>query len=95
MRWPRRWSDRRVLTYGHALHADLVILESALASTGSTTTFRDPAGVERTMTLAVPGAHNVLNACAAYLCATEELAPTPTVSSRDLRALPAHDADSR
>lgn len=70
-------SDRRVLTYGHALHADLVILESALVSTGSTTTFRDPAGVERTMTLAVPGAHNVLNACAAYLCATEGVGAHP------------------
>jgi UDP-N-acetylmuramate--alanine ligase len=29
------------------------------------------------MTLAVPGAHNVLNACAAYLCATEGVGAHP------------------
>jgi UDP-N-acetylmuramate--alanine ligase len=63
--------SRRVLTYGRSPHADLRIVASEGVGTGSRSTLRDARGREHRLTLATPGDHNVLNACAAYLAAVE------------------------
>jgi len=68
---------RRVLTYGRAPGADLRVRSSRLGADGSTSLVRDRSGTERTLILSTPGAHNVLNAGAAYLAAVEGTGADP------------------
>jgi UDP-N-acetylmuramate--alanine ligase len=72
-----RAGGRRVLTYGADPSADLRLLGSSAEGMGSTTTLAGPDGVPRLMRLRVPGAHNVEDACAAYLAATAGLGADP------------------
>ncbi len=67
-----RATGRRVLTYGTDPAADLVVESTEPAGLGSRSVLaRDGERVE--LDLGVPGRHNVLNACAAYLAATDGL----------------------
>lgn len=66
-------SGVRVLTYGFAEDADLRVHSVKSTGLGSTARFVDQDGVERTLHLAVPGRHNVLNAMGAYLAAVAGL----------------------
>jgi len=63
----------RVLTYGFDETADLTLSDHRAddEGIGTTTTLRLPDGSTAVMRLATPGAHNALNAAAAYLAATE------------------------
>lgn len=63
----------RVLTYGVDESADLTLADHRAddEGIGTTTTLQLPGGGDATMRLATPGAHNALNAAAAYLAATE------------------------
>lgn len=66
-------SGLRVLTYGFDDAADLILRGHRAddEGMGTTTTLQLPDGATVTMQLATPGAHNALNAAAAYLAATE------------------------
>ena len=59
---------RTVLTYGHDEGADLRVGEVTARGLGTRSVFVHD-GVERALELAVPGDHNVMDACAAYLAA--------------------------
>ncbi|MFC7488362.1 UDP-N-acetylmuramate--L-alanine ligase [Knoellia sp. CPCC 206453] len=63
----------RVLTYGFDGTADLTLADHRAddEGIGTTTTLHLPEGSTATMRLATPGAHNALNAAAAYVAATE------------------------
>ena len=65
-------SGRRVLTYGFDEAADLGLSEHVAddEGIGTTTVLHLPGGGQTPMRLATPGAHNALNAAAAYLAAT-------------------------
>jgi len=65
-------SGTRVLTYGFAASADLTLADHRPddEGIGTTTTLLLPGGGTATLRLATPGAHNALNAAAAYLTAT-------------------------
>jgi UDP-N-acetylmuramate--alanine ligase len=71
-----RAQGRTVVTYGYGIGADLRVLRTQPDALGTRSAFV-AAGVERTLDLAVPGEHNVLNACAAYLAATAGLGADP------------------
>ncbi len=63
-----RAAGRTVLTYGHGPGADLRVGEVESHDLGTRSVFAHE-GVERTLELLVPGDHNVMDACAAYLAA--------------------------
>ena len=63
---------RDVVTYGYRAGADLQVLSTEPDGLGTRSPFV-VAGVERILDLAVPGEHNVMDACAAYLAAVEGL----------------------
>jgi UDP-N-acetylmuramate--alanine ligase len=65
-----REAGRRVLTYGAGTGADLRVVESEAEGLG-TRSVLERGGVRQRLALRVPGPHNVLNACAAFLAATE------------------------
>ncbi len=67
----------RVLTYGRSAAADLRILDTVADGLSTHSSFIGPDGSARSLTLAVPGGHNVLNAAAAYLAAVEGLGASP------------------
>ncbi len=66
-----------VETYGFGEGADLRVLSTAADGLGSRSVVRHR-GVRRDLELRVPGDHNVLNACAAYLAAVVGLGAEPT-----------------
>jgi UDP-N-acetylmuramate--alanine ligase len=72
----RRAAGRRVVTYGALVGADLRVVASEPTGLGtrSTLRWRDH---DHELTLTVPGHHNVLDACAAFLAATEGLGVPP------------------
>jgi UDP-N-acetylmuramate--alanine ligase len=63
-----RAAGRTVLTYGHDEGADLRVGEVTARDLGTRSVLVHD-GVERALELAVPGDHNVMDACAAYLAA--------------------------
>ena len=71
-----RAAGRTVLTYGHVDGADLRVGEVRSAGLGTRSVFVHD-GVERVLDLAVPGDHNVMDACAAYLAAVVGLGADP------------------
>ena len=71
-----RAAGRRVVTYGYDESADLRVSGTTSDGLGTTSTLRLE-GSERTLRLAVPGTHNVLDACAAYLVAVVGLGAEP------------------
>jgi UDP-N-acetylmuramate--alanine ligase len=71
-----RQAGRSTLTYGHAAGADVHVLRSSAEGLGTSSLVRH-GGVERRLELAVPGEHNVLNACAAYGAAVVGLGADP------------------
>ncbi|WP_404383430.1 UDP-N-acetylmuramate--L-alanine ligase [Knoellia locipacati] len=72
-------SGTRVVTYGFDAAADLRLSEhhTDAEGIGTTTTFALRGGSRETLHLATPGAHNALNAAAAYLAATEGFGADP------------------
>lgn len=71
-----RGRGRAVLTYGHADGADLRVGEVRSEGLGTRSVLEHD-GVERVLDLAVPGDHNVMDACAAYLAAVAGLGADP------------------
>jgi UDP-N-acetylmuramate--alanine ligase len=71
-----RTAGRTVLTYGHDQAADLRVGEVTSTGFGTRSVFSH-GGAERALDLAVPGDHNVLDACAAYLAAVAGLGADP------------------
>jgi UDP-N-acetylmuramate--alanine ligase len=71
-----RSAGRTVLTYGHGAGADLRVGEVSSQDLGTRSVFVHD-GVERVLDLAVPGEHNVMDACAAYLAAVAGLGAPP------------------
>ncbi|HSO65788.1 MAG TPA: UDP-N-acetylmuramate--L-alanine ligase [Ornithinibacter sp.] len=69
-------AGRRVVTYGYDEGADLRVVGTTSQGLGTTSGLALD-GTERTLRLAVPGAHNVLDACAAYLAAVVGLGAEP------------------
>lgn len=67
-----RAAGRRVLTYGWDEAADLRVLSSEPDGLGSRSVL-ERGGARHHLVLRVPGSHNVANACAALLAATEGL----------------------
>jgi UDP-N-acetylmuramate--alanine ligase len=74
----------RVLTYGFDAASDVVLGDHQQDGVTSSVTLRDrhdpeagDGGVERRMTLGVPGRHNALNAAAAYAAAVHGLGQQP------------------
>ncbi|WP_392542413.1 UDP-N-acetylmuramate--L-alanine ligase [Oryzobacter telluris] len=71
-----RESGRLVLTYGYDEGADLRVLATEPDGLGTHSTLvRD--GTELSLDLLVPGAHNVLDACGAYLAAVDGCGAEP------------------
>ncbi|GGN01872.1 UDP-N-acetylmuramate--L-alanine ligase [Terrabacter tumescens] len=71
-----RAAGTRVLTYGFDPGSDVVLGDHRQDGVTSSVTLRDE-GVERRMTLGVPGRHNALNAAAAYVAAVHGLGQAP------------------
>ena len=71
-------AGRRVVTYGFGEGSDLRVLRTAPEHLGSRSVVVHE-GVERALELAVPGDHNVMDACAAYLAAVVGLDADPEV----------------
>jgi len=71
-----RAAGRTVLTYGSAEGADLRVGEITARGLGTRSVVVHE-GVERALELEVPGDHNVLDACAAYLAAVVGLGADP------------------
>jgi UDP-N-acetylmuramate--alanine ligase len=71
-----RAAGTRVLTYGFDASADVVLDQHQQDGVTSSVTILDE-GVERRMTLGVPGRHNALNAAAAYAAAVHGLGQAP------------------
>jgi UDP-N-acetylmuramate--alanine ligase len=71
-----RAAGTRVLTYGFDPSSDVVLDDHRQDGVTSSVTLRD-AGVERRLTLGVPGRHNALNASAAYAAAVHGLGQDP------------------
>ncbi|GAA2742288.1 UDP-N-acetylmuramate--L-alanine ligase [Terrabacter aerolatus] len=71
-----RAAGTRVLTYGFDPASDVVLADHRQDGVTSSVTVRDE-GVERRMTLGVPGRHNALNAAAAYAAAVHGLGQAP------------------
>lgn len=71
-----REAGRRVVTYGYDEGADLRVTGTTSEGLGTTSTIVLD-GTEHTLRLAVPGTHNVLDACAAYLAAVVGLGAEP------------------
>jgi UDP-N-acetylmuramate--alanine ligase len=71
-----RAAGTRVVTYGFSNGADVVLRDHRQDGLTASVIVAD-AGAERTMTLAVPGRHNALNAAAAYAAAVHGLALDP------------------
>jgi UDP-N-acetylmuramate--alanine ligase len=69
-------AGRSVLTYGHHQGADLRVGDVSSQGLGTRTVIVHD-GVERVLDLAVPGDHNVMDACAAYLAAVVGLGVDP------------------
>jgi UDP-N-acetylmuramate--alanine ligase len=67
-----RGAGRRVVTYGAAAGADLLVRDSRPEGLGSRSVVEEEAG-RHELVLRVPGPHNVANACAAFLAATAGL----------------------
>ena len=67
---------RSVVTYGYESGADLHVLRTEPDGLGTHSSFV-AADVGRTLDLLVPGEHNVMDACAAYLAAVEGLGADP------------------
>ena len=71
-----RGAGRTVLTYGHDEGADLRVGTVSSHDLGTRSVFVHD-GVEHVLDLAVPGDHNVMDACAAYLAAVVGLGADP------------------
>ncbi|WP_330472975.1 UDP-N-acetylmuramate--L-alanine ligase [Terrabacter sp. C0L_2] len=71
-----RAAGTRVFTYGFDPASDVVLGDHRQDGVTSSVTLRDE-GVERRMTLGVPGRHNALNAAAAYVAAVHGLGQAP------------------
>jgi len=71
-----RAAGTRVVTYGFSSAADVVLREHEQDGLTASVRLAD-GGAERTMTLAVPGRHNALNAAAAYAAAVHGLGQDP------------------
>ena len=71
-----RAAGTRVLTYGFTPSSDVVLGHHHQDGVTSSVTLLDE-GVERRMTLGVPGRHNALNAAAAYAAAVHGLGQAP------------------
>ena len=72
-----RASGVRVLTYGFAADADVVLTEPAFRGLLARAALRGPDGEDRVLRVKVPGRHNLLNAAAAYTVAVEGLGQDP------------------
>ena len=72
-----------VLTYGTAAGSDVEVLGTSADGLGTRSRLRH-AGIERELELGVPGDHNVLDACAAYLAAVAGLGADPDAALRGL-----------
>jgi len=66
-----RETGSRVITYGQQLHNDAIVTLVPSPSMGQSFTVTQDGRVSDLITLRVPGAHNALNATAAFLAATE------------------------
>ena len=71
-----REEGRAALTFGYDEGADLRVLDTRAEGLGTVSVLRHD-GVDRTLRLAVPGEHNVLDAAAAYLAAVAGLRADP------------------
>ncbi len=71
-----RAAGTRVVTYGFSAGADVVLRDHEQDGLTASVRLAD-AGTEHTMTLAVPGRHNALNAAAAYAAAVHGLGQEP------------------
>ena len=69
-------AGRTVVTYGVGEGADLRVTRTVANGLGTGSVFTHD-GVERALELAVPGDHNVMDACAAYLAAVVGLGADP------------------
>ncbi|MGG5257591.1 UDP-N-acetylmuramate--L-alanine ligase [Phycicoccus avicenniae] len=74
---------RRVVTFGTAEGCDLRILDGTAEGLGTRTTVEHH-GTRHELVLAVPGAHNVANAAAAFLAAVDGLGADPGAVLRGL-----------
>lgn len=72
----RRGRGGAVLTYGYTEGSDLRVLHTELDGLGTRSVLVHD-GVERILDLAVPGEHNVMDACAAYLASVDGLGSEP------------------
>ena len=71
-----RAAGRAVVTYGYAPGSDLRVAATTSSGLGTRSELTH-AGVDRVLDLAVPGEHNVMDACAAYLAAVVGLDADP------------------
>ncbi|MBP6996461.1 MAG: UDP-N-acetylmuramate--L-alanine ligase [Phycicoccus sp.] len=74
----------RTLTYGMSPGADVRVLQWTPADLGTTATLRDIDGTIRDLRVPAPGAHNVLNAAAAYTAAVHGYGADPDAVLRGL-----------
>ena len=72
-----RVAGRRVLTYGTSADADIRLSDLAGAGLSSSAVLHQPGRPERTLQIGIPGRHNLLNATAAFVAATEGLGQDP------------------
>ncbi|GAA4406467.1 UDP-N-acetylmuramate--L-alanine ligase [Fodinibacter luteus] len=72
----RRRGGRTVVSYGYGEGSDLRVLGTTADGLGTRSVLRDE-GADRTLDLLVPGEHNVLDACGAYLAAVRGLGADP------------------
>jgi UDP-N-acetylmuramate--alanine ligase len=73
-----RAAGRRVLTYGWAPEADILLSDQVSRGLLSRVSVRDAEGQTRTLRINIPGRHNLLNAAAAFTAATAGLGQDPT-----------------
>jgi UDP-N-acetylmuramate--alanine ligase len=71
-------AGRRVLTYGWAPEADILLGDQVSRGLLSRVSLRDAEGQTRTLRINIPGRHNLLNAAAAFTAATAGLGQDPT-----------------
>ena len=70
-------AGRRVLTYGWAPEADIVLSDHVSRGLLSRVSLRDAEGETHSLRINIPGRHNLLNAAAAFTAATAGLGQEP------------------